>query len=51
MKLGAIIGDECEIGVDSLIYPGKRIASYSTVMPGTIIKEDILGENIKNNFK
>ncbi len=44
MKLGAIIGDECDIGVNSLIYPGKRIASNSTVMPGTSIKEDLFEE-------
>ena len=42
MKLGAIIGDNCDIGVNTLIYPGKRIASNSTVMPGTSITEDIL---------
>lgn len=42
MKLGAIIGDNCEIGVNSLIYPGRRVASDSTVMPETSITEDIL---------
>ncbi len=45
IKLGAIIGDDCDIGVNSLIFPGRRIASNSTVMPGTKIKEDILENN------
>jgi len=47
MKLGAIIGDNCEIGVNTLIFPGKRIASNSIVMPGTSITEDVLGDNSK----
>ncbi|MHA1200098.1 MAG: hypothetical protein ACTSQF_12280 [Candidatus Heimdallarchaeaceae archaeon] len=42
MKLGAIIGDNCDIGVNSLICPGKRIASNSVVMPGSKITEDML---------
>jgi len=45
MKLGAIIGDNCEIGVNTLIFPGKRIASNSIVLPGTSITEDMLGDN------
>jgi len=42
MKLGAIIGDNCDIGVNTLICPGKRIASNSTLEPGTSVIEDIL---------
>ncbi|NPD89336.1 MAG: NTP transferase domain-containing protein [Asgard group archaeon] len=40
MKLGAIVGDNCEIGVNTLILPGRKIASGSTIAPGSIIKED-----------
>jgi len=40
MKLGAIIGDDCEIGVNSLIFPGKKVASNSTIKPGSTIEED-----------
>lgn len=40
-KLGAIIGDNCEIGVNCLIYPGRKIASGSVVSPGTSVKTDI----------
>ncbi len=40
MKLGAIIGDGCEVGVNTMIFPGRKIASNSTITPGTTIKED-----------
>jgi len=40
MKLGAIIGDGCEIGVNTMIFPGRKIASNSTITPGTTIRED-----------
>ncbi|MFW9851503.1 MAG: bifunctional sugar-1-phosphate nucleotidylyltransferase/acetyltransferase [Candidatus Thorarchaeota archaeon] len=40
MKLGAIIGDNCEIGVNSLIFPGRKIASRSTIKPGTTVEKD-----------
>ncbi len=40
MKLGAIIGDDCEIGVNSLIFPGRKIASGSTIKPGTTVEQD-----------
>jgi bifunctional UDP-N-acetylglucosamine pyrophosphorylase/glucosamine-1-phosphate N-acetyltransferase len=40
MKLGAIVGDNCEIGVNTLIFPGRKIASDSTIPPGSQIKED-----------
>ena len=45
MKLGAIIGDDCEIGVNTLIFPGRKISSGSTIIPGTIIKEDYNSDN------
>lgn len=44
-KLGAIIGDKCEIGVNTLIFPGKRIDSGSIILPGTKIEEDIENKN------
>ncbi|MCK4844522.1 MAG: NTP transferase domain-containing protein, partial [Candidatus Heimdallarchaeota archaeon] len=31
-KLGAIIGDKCEIGVNTLIFPGRRIDSGSIIL-------------------
>jgi bifunctional UDP-N-acetylglucosamine pyrophosphorylase/glucosamine-1-phosphate N-acetyltransferase len=44
-KLGAIIGDCCEIGVNCLIFPGRKIASNSVVSPGTSVKADIEDQN------
>ncbi|MBA7499678.1 Bifunctional protein GlmU [subsurface metagenome] len=44
-KLGAIIGDKCEIGVNTLIFPGRRIDSGSIILPGTKIEEDIENKN------
>jgi len=41
MKLGAILGDNCEIGVNTLIFPGRKVASGSTIPPGSQIKEDV----------
>ncbi len=40
MKLGAIVGDDCEIGVNTLILPGRKISSGSTVPPGSKIEDD-----------
>ncbi len=40
-KLGAVVGDNCTIGVNSLIFPGRKITSDSTVDPGTTIKDDL----------
>lgn len=44
-KLGAIIGDKCEIGVNTLIFPGRRIDSGCIILPGTKIEEDIENKN------
>ena len=40
MKLGAIIGDNCEIGVNSLIFPGRKIAANKVITPGSQVKSD-----------
>ena len=44
LKLGAIIGDNCDIGVNTLIFPGRKIATNSIIEPGTTIKEDYKSE-------
>ncbi|MHA1419925.1 MAG: hypothetical protein ACTSPO_13500 [Candidatus Heimdallarchaeaceae archaeon] len=49
LKLGAIIGDNCDIGVNTLIFPGRKIYTNSIVSPGTKIKEDYKPENIDDN--
>lgn len=40
LKLGAIIGDNCEIGVNTLILPGKKVRANCSIVPGTIVKDD-----------
>ncbi|MHA1406185.1 MAG: hypothetical protein ACTSSG_02225 [Candidatus Heimdallarchaeaceae archaeon] len=42
MKLGAIIGDNCQIGVNTLIFPGRKISTGSILQPGTVVKEDFI---------
>lgn len=44
--LGAIIGDNVDIGVDVSIMPGVQIGSNSTVGPKTLV-----AENVKNSEK
>ncbi len=39
-KLGAIIGDNCELGVNTLIFPGQKIDPGSIILPGTTIKKE-----------
>lgn len=45
LKLGAIIGDNCDIGVNTLIFAGRKIATNSVVAPGTTVKDDYRSEN------
>ncbi len=40
-KMGAIIGPETKIGVNSTIFPGVKIGSRSLIAPGSIIDEDV----------
>lgn len=37
-KLGAIIGDNVHLGINTLIYPGRIIPTDSTTIPGGIVK-------------
>ncbi len=40
-KIGAIMGDEVQTGVNVSILPGIRIGSGSWIGPGTIVSEDL----------
>ena len=40
-KFGAIIGDRVVIGVNSSIYPARRIGEGSFIAPGCVIDRDI----------
>jgi len=41
LKLGALMGDWCKIGVGVLIMPGRRIGPNSNVGPGIIVYDDV----------
>jgi len=41
-KFGAIIGDNVQLGVGVLIYPGRVIKPNTTIKPGTIVKQNII---------
>ena len=40
-KLGAIIADNVKIGINTSIYPGRKIWPGKTTLPGEIVKKDI----------
>ncbi|MFH0979263.1 MAG: bifunctional sugar-1-phosphate nucleotidylyltransferase/acetyltransferase [Candidatus Woesearchaeota archaeon] len=41
-KLGAFIGDGVHTGINTSIYPGRKIWPGKTTVPGEIVKEDIM---------
>jgi len=40
-KFGAIIGDNVKLGIGTLIYPGRKISSNKTTLPGEIINKNL----------
>jgi bifunctional UDP-N-acetylglucosamine pyrophosphorylase/glucosamine-1-phosphate N-acetyltransferase len=41
-KLGAIIGDNVHTGVNTSIYPGRKLWPNTTTLPGTAVHSDIV---------
>ncbi len=41
-KLGAIIGDGVRTGINTSIYPGRKIGKGRTTMPGSIVTTDMM---------
>ena len=41
-KLGTVIGDDVHTGINTNIYPGRKIFSGKTTFPGEIIKKDVI---------
>ena len=41
-KLGAIVGDDVHLGINTIIYPGRKIYAEKTTLPGEIIKKDVV---------
>jgi bifunctional UDP-N-acetylglucosamine pyrophosphorylase/glucosamine-1-phosphate N-acetyltransferase len=40
-KLGVIVGDGVRTGINTSIYPGRKIWPGKTTLPGQVVKEDI----------
>ena len=40
-KQGAIIGDGVKTGINTLVYPGRKIWPWKTTLPGEIVKKDV----------
>ncbi len=41
-KLGTIIGDFAKTGINSSIYPGRKIWPYKMTMPGEVVNKDLM---------
>ncbi len=43
-KLGAIIGDHVHTGINTSIYPGRKLWPDTFTRPGEVVERDIIGE-------
>jgi bifunctional UDP-N-acetylglucosamine pyrophosphorylase/glucosamine-1-phosphate N-acetyltransferase len=41
-KFGAIVGDGAHTGINTSIYPGRKLAAGATTRPGDIVRSDLL---------
>jgi len=41
-KLGAMIGDNVHTGINTIIYPGRKIWVERHTLPGQVVKEDLI---------
>lgn len=39
-KLGAVIGDHVHTGINTSIYPGRKLWPHTSTLPGEIVKQD-----------
>ncbi|MEM0378522.1 MAG: sugar phosphate nucleotidyltransferase [Thermosphaera sp.] len=46
LKLGAIIGGYVKTGVNVSLMPGVKIGSYSWILPGTVVYEDVPSKTV-----
>jgi bifunctional UDP-N-acetylglucosamine pyrophosphorylase/glucosamine-1-phosphate N-acetyltransferase len=47
-KFGTVIGDNVHLGINTLIYPGRKIWPGKSTLPGEIVKEDL--QDSASNF-
>jgi bifunctional UDP-N-acetylglucosamine pyrophosphorylase/glucosamine-1-phosphate N-acetyltransferase len=40
-KFGTVIGDNVHLGINTCIYPGRKISANKTTLPGEIVTKDI----------
>ena len=40
-KFGAIVGDHVHTGINTSLYPGRKLGSHTSTLPGAIISQDI----------
>jgi UDP-N-acetylglucosamine diphosphorylase / glucose-1-phosphate thymidylyltransferase / UDP-N-acetylgalactosamine diphosphorylase / glucosamine-1-phosphate N-acetyltransferase / galactosamine-1-phosphate N-acetyltransferase len=40
-KLGAIIGDDVHTGINTSIYPGRKMWPHTSTLPGAVVREDV----------
>jgi bifunctional UDP-N-acetylglucosamine pyrophosphorylase/glucosamine-1-phosphate N-acetyltransferase len=45
-KLGAFIGDHVRTGINTTIYPGRKLWPNTGTMPGEVVTKDIMEKNI-----
>jgi len=43
-KLGAVIGDHVHTGINTSIYPGRKLWPHTRTRPGEIVDRDIIGQ-------
>jgi bifunctional UDP-N-acetylglucosamine pyrophosphorylase/glucosamine-1-phosphate N-acetyltransferase len=43
-KLGAIVGDHVHTGINTSIYPGRKLGPGTTTRPGEIVERDLLAQ-------
>lgn len=42
-KLGAIMGDHVHTGINTSIYPGRKMWPHTSTLPGEVVRKDITG--------
>lgn len=43
-KLGAVFGDHVHTGINTSVYPGRKLWPYTMTRPGEIVERDIIGQ-------
>ncbi len=41
-KFGCVCGDYAKTGINTSIYPGRKIWPYKTTLPGEVVKKDVM---------